>query len=179
MAPSQPVQSGSNDLQRELLSSRYTVTAPLETVLPGTKTAAPKVEEKHAFATQDWFERSTDKADGGRTALKNLMSRMKGLADAAAQREAAERVATTTEPAGEESSALPPASMFAPPPASWAAPNASSSTEPESGSSSPAPPPDSGSGGTTSGDTTSGSGSGSTGNTPNGQGQGLLNKLLG
>jgi hypothetical protein len=93
MAPSQPVQNGLGDLQRELLTSRYSTAAPLDPVLPGTKTAAPKAEEKRPFASQDWFERSADKADGGRTALENLMARMKGLADAAEQRRAAERVA--------------------------------------------------------------------------------------
>jgi hypothetical protein len=178
MALSQPVQSGSNDLQRELLTSRYSKTAPLEPVLPGTKTAAPKAEEKHAVASQDWFERSTDKADGGRTALKNLLTRMKSLADAAAQREAAERVGVAPEATEEGTSALPAASTFAPPAASWAAPNTSGSTAASTGSGSSATPPDSGSGTTSSGSETT-SGSGSSGNTPSGQGQGLLNKLLG
>src|SRR5215208_151997 len=109
MALSQPVQNGLNDTQRELLASRYSVAAPIDPVLPGTKTAAPKAEEKHPFASQDWFERSSDKADGGRTALKNLMERMKKLAEAAEQREAAERV-TASSPAPEPESTGGPSS---------------------------------------------------------------------
>jgi len=163
MALSQPVQNGAGDLQRELLASRYSSAAPLEAVLPGTDTAVPKAEDKHAFASQDWFERSSEKADGGRTALKNLIARVKSIADAAAQREAAARVGQSpaSEPA-ETEGPLPPASVFVPPPASWATPNTS-----PSGST------------TTASDSGSTSGSTSTGNTPSGQGQGLLNKLLG
>jgi hypothetical protein len=116
MALSEPVQNGSNDLQRELLARRYSAARPVEPVLPGTDTAAPKAEEKHAFATQDWFERSSEKADGGRTALKNLIARMKALADARAEREAAERVAASAaKSTNAEPSALPTASMFVAP----------------------------------------------------------------
>src|SRR5215217_6950506 len=123
MALSQPVQNGVGDVQRELLASRYSSAAPLEAVLPGTDTAAPKAEEKHAFASQDWFERSSEKADGGRTALKNLIARMKSIADAAAQRDAAARVGQTpASEATESEPAVPPASTFVPPPASWATP---------------------------------------------------------
>src|SRR5829696_1223577 len=111
MALSQPVQNGLNDTQRELLASRYSVAAPIDPVLPGTKTAAPKAEEKHAFASQDWFERSSDKADGGRTALKNLMERMKKLAEAAEQREAAQRV-TPSQPEAEGTDGPSSGSMF-------------------------------------------------------------------
>jgi hypothetical protein len=174
MALSQPVQNGLGDVQRELLTSRYSVAAPVDPVLPGTKTTAPKAEEKHAFASQDWFERTTDKADGGRTALKNLLTRMKGLADAAEQRQAAERVSATPEAKVEPEEglqALPPASMFVPPPASWAATTgAAPAPAPATAPAEPAtPPPPPSTGGSTGG------------NTPNGQGQGggLIGKLFG
>src|ERR687898_2517191 len=113
MALSQPVQNGLGDLQRDLLTSRYSTAAPLDPVLPGTKTTAPKAEEKRPFASQDWFERSADKADGGRTALQNLMKRMKGLADAAEQRQAAERLAAEAPKPEGAASAVPATSTSA------------------------------------------------------------------
>src|SRR5215207_7106338 len=159
MALSQPVQNGLNDTQRELLASRYSVAAPIDPVLPGTKTAAPKAEEKHAFASQDWFERSSDKADGGRTALKNLMERMKKLAEAAEQREAAQRV-TPSQPEAESTEGSGNGSMFvsAAPDGWW------------------------GSGDVAVGSTDSGNGGGSTsgsGSTGGSSGGGLIGKLFG
>jgi hypothetical protein len=134
MGLSQPVQSGASDVQRELLTRRYATAAPVEAVLPGTKTVAPKAEEKHAFGGQDWFERSTDKADGGRTALKNMLERMKKLADANAEREAAERVAATGSPAAP----VPENTQVAAPavPTGWWAPAsvASDNNNPDAGS---------------------------------------------
>ena len=164
MALSQPVQNGSGDLQRELLTSRYSTAAPLGAAPPGATTAAPKAEEKRPSASQDRFESSADKADGGRAALQNLRDHMKGLADAAEQREAAERVGAEAPKDAVAPRMFPDASMFVPPPASWAPANGA-----------PAGSTVSGTGSTVSGSTDSGSTSGGTGST----GGGLVDRIFG
>ena len=80
-------------MQQAVFASRYMATSPLEVVAGDVRAGLAKPDEERSTVRKDWFELTSERAEGGRTALRNLNARMRGLAEAAQAREAAERVA--------------------------------------------------------------------------------------
>jgi hypothetical protein len=96
---SEPVQNRALDLHRAALAGNYFAAAPTQAAAGRTRADLAKFDEKDPMVRRDWFERSSEEADYGRTALRNLSARLQSIAEAAQAREAAARVGVT-EPDG-------------------------------------------------------------------------------